>query len=209
MHRGHRAVHPDRQRRAGATGAASSLAPPTLAPMGSHRAIWLAAAALVASTCLLACSAAADDPTEGEGREAAVYGAILGWILDADPPLAGDDGRPPWTMFVASRHERPIGVDVQVLVVDALDERVVVRFIDDRTEAVDDSTELRAVREDGMLVGLGAVPAEGDRVDVYADRYRDTGDVAAWQVTVERSGNVWRVIGEPEAVDVRPLPAED
>ncbi len=164
-------------------------------------------AACIAVT-LAACDTADDDPTAGDGREAAVYESILGWVLD-DEPVAVADERPEWTMFVASRFEAPIGVDVQALVVEALDERVVVRFIDARAEAVDEGQEDLPVRADGLLVGLGAVPPEGDRIGVYVDRYRNVGDVQAWEVTVRRAGVKWEVAGVPVATEVRPLPAAD
>jgi hypothetical protein len=176
--------------------------------MAVSRAIQLACAVGVATLTLAACDQADDDPRAGEGREAAVYESILEWILDEEP-VADTDERPGWTMFVGSRHERPIAVDVQVLVVETLDERIVVRFIDERAEAVDEDADKQPVRENGMLVGLGAVPAEGDRVDVYVDRYRETDDVDAWEVTVRRAGESWTITGVPIATDVRPLPPSD
>jgi hypothetical protein len=112
-------------------------------------------------------------------------------------------------MSVTSRHEEPIGVDVQAFIVEALDDRVDVRFIDERTEAVEDGDERQPVREDGILVGLGAVPPEGDRVDVYVDRYRKIDDIQAFDVAVRRRGDTWEVVGVPAAAEVRALPPGD
>ena len=114
--------------------------------------------------------------------------------------------RPEWVMFVASRSEQPIDIDVQVAVVAALDARVFVRFIDDRAEAVATDAENQQVRDGGILIGLGAVPFEGDNVEVYTDRYRDSEDVQAWQMPVSRSGQRWMLTGAPTSTDVRPLP---
>ena len=176
--------------------------------MAVSRAIQLACAVGVVTLTLAACDQADDDPKAGEGREAAVYESILEWILDEEP-VADTDERPGWTMYVTSRHERPVAVEVEVLVVEALDERIVVRFIDERGEAVDEGAENQPVRENGMLVGLGAVPVEGDRVDVYIDRYLEIDDVVAWEVTVRSVGETWTITGVPLATDVRPLPPSD
>lgn len=162
---------------------------------------------LAAVAVAAACTPTDDDPTDGLGREAAVYESVLGWLLE-DEPLPEDGERPPWTMYVSSRHERPIGVDVQVRVVEALDETVGVRFIDQRSEAVDEAATEQPVREDGILVGLGAVPTEGDSIDVYVDRYRALADVEAWEVGLRRAGDTWDVAGATP-VDVRPLPPTD
>lgn len=184
----------------------------TLAEMGAARAMQRAAAAGAILTTLVACTAADDDPRAGAGREAAVYESVLVWMLDEEPQRASDDGsgeRLGWTMYVTSRYEEPIGVDVQAFVVEALDDRVVVRFIDERTEAVEEGDERQPVREDGILVGLGAVSREGDSVDVYVDRYREIDDVEAFDVAVRRRGDTWAVVGVPAAADVRVLPRGD
>ena len=109
-------------------------------------------------------------------------------------------------MFVATRSEEPIDIDVQVEVVGALDPRIFVRFIDDRTEAVAEDSDNQPVRDEGILVGLGAVPQASDSVKVYADRYRNSDDVEAWNVTVRRTDDSWELAGDPTRADVRPLP---
>ena len=183
--------------------------------MGAARLMQRAAAVGAAgaiSMSLVACGAADADPRSGDGREAAVYESVLVWMLDEEPPRASDDGsdeRPGWTMYVTSRYEEPIAVDVQAFVVEALDDHVVIRFIDERTEAVDERDERQPVREDGILVGLGAVPPEGDSVVVYVDRYREIDDVEAFDVAVRRRGDTWEVVGVPAAADVRVLPPGD
>ena len=161
----------------------------------------------IAAMSLTSCSSDPDNPVAGDGRTAAVYESILDWMLDEEPDV-GTGERPEWVIFVASRSETPIDIDVQVAVVDALDERISVRFIDERTEAVDVDSDDQPVRDGGILVGLGAVPQEGDSIDVYTDRYRNTDDVEAWLMNVERSGDSWAIAGTPTSTDVRPLPAD-
>ena len=90
----------------------------------------------------------------------------------------------------------------------ALEPSIFVRFIDQRAEAVDTDLDDKAVRDDGILVGLGAVAQEGDTVEVYVDRYRNSGDVEAWLMTLRHSADAWDLVDEPVSVDVRPLPAD-
>ena len=165
---------------------------------------WVAAVVVVTSA---ACSSTAIDPgaDAGDDRAASVYRPILEWILDGEPGIGGDEPAD-WVLFVASRSESVIDIDVQAAVYADLEEVVEVRFIDDRAEAVDDELENRPVRDLGLLIGLGAVPPEGSTIEVYADRYREVGEVDAWQFTVSRPDGSWELVGEPAATDPRPLP---
>lgn len=163
----------------------------------------LGVGAMGASACASDSGASAAD-----GRTAGVYQPILEWLA-ADEPQAEPGEKPEWTMFVASRSHVDIDIDAQVVLIASLDDELDLRFIDDRDEAVvaDDGGEV--VRDGGLLVGLGAVDEVGDRVEVYADSYRHAGDVKAWLVTVERSGDRWRIAGTPTLVPVRPLPPDE
>lgn len=151
-----------------------------------------------------ACSSEPGGASEGDDRTAAVYRSILSWFVDAEGPLA-EDHEADWVMFIATRSEEPIDIDVQAALVEGMESDVFVRFIDARAEAVDEESDNEVVRDDGILIGLGAVPDESDTVEVYTDRYRDATDVEAWLVTIRRSGDNWQVVGEPEPTDVRPL----
>ncbi len=169
------------------------------------RAVALAVAVLVAS---VGCSSTRIDPgaDSGDDRTAAIYEPILDWLLDGEPGIGGED-RAEWVLFVSSRSEDVIDIDVQASVYASLDPVVEVRFIDDRAEAVADELETEPVRDLGLLVGLGAVPPEGDTVEVYADLYRQIGQVDAWQFVVTRVDGSWELDDEPAPTDVRPLPA--
>lgn len=154
-----------------------------------------------------ACGSSADDPADGDGRTAAMYESILEWVLEAVPTPADDEDLP--VIYVVSRAEDEIDIDVQVAVIEALEPVAVIRFADSRDEAVDDEEPNRPVRADAVLVGLGAVPPEGDEVDVYAERYHDADDIDAWEVPLSHTGDRWALRGEPPTVDVRPLPDGD
>lgn len=173
---------------------------------GSVR-VWAVGSLTLVALVTSACGSSADDPAAGDGRTAAVYESILDWLIQEEPGPANDDD-PELTVFVASRSEGEIDLDVQVAMVDAFDSGAFVRFIDERSEALDDDADDKRVHDDGILVGLGAVAQEGDPIEVYTDRYRNTDDVEAWLITMRRSGDGWVIVETPVATEVRPLPAE-
>ena len=175
--------------------------------MGGNRRLWVIATLVLCAGVVASCGSGADDPATGDGRTAAVYESIISWMLDEEPGVSVDQV-PEWVMFVGSRSETQIDLDVQVAVVEALEPRVFVRFIDERSEAVEVDSEDESVRDGGLLLGLGAVAEEGESVEVYVDRYRDAGDVEAWLVTVGRNETTWEIVGSASPTDVRPLPAD-
>lgn len=175
--------------------------------MRRHRGLRVVAALVLSVTGVSSCGSSADDPATGDGRTAAVYESILDWVLDEEPGVSADE-KPEWVLFVGSRSEGEVDIDVQVAVVEALEPRVFVRFVDERSEAVQDDSANEPVRDGGLLVGLGAVSEDGGSVEVYVDRYRHADDVAAWLVTARRAGDAWEIVGAPAPTDVRPLSAD-
>lgn len=175
--------------------------------MGGIRSLW-AITTLALSVLSLAACGGTDNPAASDDRTAGVYGSILDWALDQEPDL-GVDPKPEWTLFVGSRSDLDVDLDVQVAVVEALEPRIFVRFIDERSEAIDVNAEDAPVHDDGLLIGLGSVADEGDIVEVYVDRYRNASDIEAWLVTLRRVGTAWGIEGTPEPVEVRPLPSDD
>jgi hypothetical protein len=175
--------------------------------MGGNRSTRAVGALALLAAGLISCGSGAADSVAADARTAAVYNSVLTWVLDAEPGVGAAE-KPEWTLFVAPRSEIRIDLDVQVAVIEALDPSIFVRFVDERAEAVHDDVADNAVRDDGILVGLGAVEQEGDSVEVYVDRYRNANEVEAWWMFLRRSGNDWQLVGTPESTDVRPLPTD-
>ena len=144
--------------------------------MGGDRSIRAVGALALLVASLVSCGSDVEDPVAADDRTAAVYNSVLTWVLDGEPGVGAVE-KPDWTLFVAPRSEIQIDLDVQVAVIEALDPSIFVRFIDERAEAVHENVADNAVRDDGMLVGLGAVEQEGDIVEVYVDRYRNANEV--------------------------------
>lgn len=164
-------------------------------------AIGLAAAILaIAAT---SCGSEGADVVDTDDREAGVYAVVLDWLIEgADLDRTGPDGT---EIFVASRSEVPIDVDVQVTLVESFVDKVPLRFVDVWTEAVVENEADLPTHEGTVLVGLGAVDPDGDIVEVYADRYFSVTRAEAWIVTLEGSDDSWAISGQPQAGDIRPF----
>jgi hypothetical protein len=166
---------------------------------------------LVALFVVTACGDGGDEHHAGTDRTAGVYLAALRWAAasmagaptsapsgsdgdgDGDGDGGGDGDRP--VVYALALSGDAIPTAVQVVVVKQLRDDVVVRFADARTEALDGGEDTEPVRDDGLLVSLGPVPAEGDDVTLAAELYRDRDDDHAYQLTVKLTGETWEVAG--------------
>jgi hypothetical protein len=126
-------------------------------------------------------------------RAAGLYAAVIQAL--AGPARPG--GNHP-VAFVDGLGDYEFPLEIQASVVQRLKDNVTVRFIDDRTAAVDAAAPGAPVRSDGVLILLTpASPPIGLRVEVVADRYRSLDDVVQARVVLDRSGGSWRVVGSP------------
>ncbi len=153
-----------------------------------------------------ACSDPADDRSD---RDAAVYAAAIGEVITvhAIPP---EDPEAVPVIYVESFDTGAIDLEVQVAVVARFLDRYDIRFIDDLGEVVDPDLENAPVRDDLLLVGLGAItPGATDReVGVRAEVYRSLDDIDAYRMTIvfDRAATTeepeqWTVEGTPEPVE--------
>ena len=83
-------------------------------------------------------------------------------------------------------NEKPIPLDVQVGVVDAVADNATVRFVDEEDQAIDKGAEGEPVVDDGVLVRIGTVPEEGTTVTVPAELYHSDNDIVAHRVPGHR-----------------------
>jgi hypothetical protein len=132
--------------------------------------------------------------TSGEvDRTAGLYATVVQAL--AGPSPAGG-GHP--LAFVDGTGDYDVPLDIQAAVVQRLKDKVTVRFIDDRDAAVDGGASRAPARGGGVLIFLPPAPLPlGSRVEVSADRYRNLDDVVSARFVLERSGDGWRVVGEP------------
>lgn len=163
----------------------------------------LAATALSATMVIASCGSDAITSGPDDDRVSEIYTAALDWVLENQTDLGSN--RPDWVMYVIGRGDEPIDVDVQATVVANFESRVEIRFVDERSEAVDAEISSEPVRDEGLLVGLGTVSSEGDAVELYVDIYRSHDDALAWQMEVSRRDPAWQVADDPVPADLRPV----
>ena len=93
----------------------------------------------------------------------------------ASCPIAGPDEQP--NVFVAPFDE-PLALEDQVAIIELIGEGYDVKFVDDPATAVDADAVGRPVRDDGLLMVLGTIPADPPYV-VRVEAYRRQDDVSA------------------------------
>lgn len=124
-------------------------------------------------------------------RDAQVYVAAIRDVVDAEPPPADQDVLP--VVYVIGVGEEDIAADVQAEVAVALKDDVDVRFADRRSEAVREDEEDMPVRDHGVLIAMGALPADADAVDVDIEVYRSDVDWSKRVLTIGRGPSQWTV----------------
>lgn len=145
-------------------------------------------------TIVAATSASCSTKTPSQVRAGEVYVASIRWLASAN---AGDPD--PIRVFIEPRGEgTAIALDVQAEVVAATHEFADVRFIDARDEALmaaKDGTTV--VRDDGMLIRLGPVVEDGERIALEVDRWSDGETFLTFQFSLRRVGDQWQVLNDP------------
>lgn len=147
-----------------------------------------------------------DDGSTRDSRVVDAYIVVVEWVLAeaefADPTL---DEMPP--VFVESLGPSEIDLEVQVEIIREFEPVVNIRFIDTRTEALDEFEVGAPVRDGGLLLGLGPVPVAGP-IDIRGEVYRTVDRVAGYRFRVARSGPTMVLIEPPERVEPEGLVGE-
>ena len=161
-------------------------------------------AILLCGALLAAC---ANDDGNRDSTVADAYIVIAEWIL-AEPEFAPDPTLvETFPIFVESLGPGEIDLDVQVEVVSHFEPVVDIRFIDTRTEALDETENGAPVRDGGLLLGLGPIPAAGP-IDIRGEVYRTADRVVAYRFRVARSGQTMVLVEPPEQVEPEGLIGE-
>ena len=162
---------------------------------------FVVAAFLAAGVGVLAAGCGSDDPDDPPESVSidAVLTALVDWAVGSNGTPTTTEDEPPVVYITASNGDT-IDAAVQASVVAATTDDATVRFADDRSEAIDDTTEDEHVHDDGVLLVVGELPAEAQptRVpmsDVIVERYRTIDDASVFVVTVAPDGDGASVIG--------------
>jgi hypothetical protein len=148
-----------------------------------------------------------DDDGSRDSAATDAYIVVVEWIL-AQPEFAPDPTLAETSpVFVDSLGPDEIDLDVQVEIVRHFEPVVDIRFIDARTEALDESEAGAPVRDGGLLLGLGPVPV-AEPIDIRGEVYRTVDHVVGYRFRVARSGQTMVLIGPPERVEPEGLVGE-
>jgi len=122
-----------------------------------------------------------------KSRASDVYAAIVRSF--ATQP----EDKPPLKVFVEPRGEgSSISVDVQADLITAVEDVAEVRFIDARSEALEENEAgVLVVRDVGILLAFGPVPNDASDVVVEVDEYVNDTNLATHRFVMHRSGEEW------------------
>jgi hypothetical protein len=134
------------------------------------------------------------DGSDADEREAGVYAAVIEALI-ADDVGEDDVGEETKAVVYAGALDEgaTITLEVQSQVVEQLEDVATVRFVDERTEAIDSDADEEPVLEQGVLVLLGSVPG-GRSPTVRAERYVDVDDIARYRMQAQRSNGAWTAV---------------
>jgi hypothetical protein len=128
--------------------------------------------------------------SDDDERTSAIYAAVIRAVVSEGATTTRDDSDVP-VFVVAADEQTPIPLEVQVAVSSKLEDFATLRFVDERSEAVDETEPGRPVLQHGVLVALGEVPSSGTTVTVEAERYENEDDHRSYEINVEEVDATW------------------
>jgi len=142
-------------------------------------AIGIALATVVAS-----CSSDGESAANTVEDTAAVI-ALVNWAADEMPPEVDENGDvDPPVVYVATESGGRLDAGLQASVVEDTAETATVRFADDRSEAVDDTSELMPVHDDGVMLVIGELPEPAVTLTIDVEWYRSVDQSSNLVVTI-------------------------
>ena len=150
----------------------------------------LVAAALSAVAC------GADHRTAADDRAIAIYSSVIRVV--APPPSTTPTTPLSDPVFVVAANSRsPISLEVQAGIVDILHDFATLRFVDERSEAIDTADPHQPVHESGVLITLSNIPPGLTNVTIEAQRYERIDVATTYRITLQRVGTSWKPVGPP------------
>jgi hypothetical protein len=95
-------------------------------------------------------------------------------------------------VYIAHLGDQPFPLEDQVAMIETVEETHDLRFVDDVEAAVDNGTSDAPPRDDGLLLGIGTIPAVAPHV-VRIEIYTTAGRIEAYRVTLSVRNDMWRV----------------
>lgn len=128
--------------------------------------------------------------SESSQRRAGIYAAVIRALVPADDITDSVEH----TVFVGTRLEKGLPLDLQAELLRELEEFDDLRFVDAPAEAIDEAVDGQPVRNEGVYVEFGVVPDRGTVARVDALVYADEDDRERSSFRVEKVGTQWTVV---------------
>jgi hypothetical protein len=136
----------------------------------------------------------ADHRTAADDRAIAIYSTVIRVVA----PPGGTTPSTPLSdpVFVVAADTRsPISLQVQTGIVDVLHNFATIRFVDERSEAIDSADPHQPVHQGGVLITLGKIPPGRTHVTIEAQRYERIDRATTYRISLQRVGASWKPVG--------------
>lgn len=141
------------------------------------------------------------DPQEADTteRDAAIFGVVLRDLIDGSGADLDDSEELP-VVFIEAFGPDGIALEVQIEVVNSFIDQYDIRFIDDRSEAIELDVPELSVRPNSVLLGFGPIVVDGS-ADLRSELYLSADDLHAYRYTLVDAAAGWVTVGEPEEIE--------
>jgi hypothetical protein len=132
-----------------------------------------------------------DDTVDG----AAALTALVNWAADELPVVENDEGEIELpVVYVTAQDGGTMEAGLQASVVERTNETAIVRFADDRREAIDGTSDIDAVHDGGVMLVVGAVPEPASTLDLEVEWYESLGQSSMLIVQIDAGASGATVI---------------
>ena len=112
--------------------------------------------------------------------------ALVNWAADELPTVENDEGEVELpVVYVTAQDGDTMDAGLQASVVERTNETAIVRFADDRGEAIDGTSDIDAVRDGGVMLVVGDVPEPAPTLDVEVEWYESVDESSTLIVQID------------------------
>ena len=139
------------------------------------------------AVCVVLAAACSGDDDAGDRDVPGVYVAVIRSLAP------GNTGAMPNLVYIEALPGTKLSLEDQAAVVKAFGDATTVRFVDDRTEAVEVDQPQARVRRDGVLLRMAPAETSGDGVSVKTTRYVARDDERTACLDLHEVDHTWTV----------------
>jgi len=145
----------------------------------------LLAISLGIATIVVAACSSDGESAQGTVADTAAVTALVNWAAGEMPPEVDENGdaEPP-VVYVTTESDGTLDAGLQASVVEETADTATVRFADDRAEAIDDTSEVMPVHDDGVMLVIGDLPDPARTLTVDVEWYRSIDETSTLVVTI-------------------------